>query len=207
MESTLVRGLGVLLLFAVAAVLAGRKVWLVVRLIRLGGGPVALAPVAVRLRHLLTQVVGHTRVFRRFTSGLLHLFIFWGFLVLLSTIVQAFGEAFVPGWTLPVIGTVPWFVFLQDLFIVLVLAGIALALYLRLIVRPWRLRTQNQFGAYLILGLISGIMISLLLARASGIALGHAGWAGGALVSRAAAGGLAGMSQSAVRTIFEVSWW
>ncbi|HET6947396.1 MAG TPA: heterodisulfide reductase-related iron-sulfur binding cluster [bacterium] len=207
MEITLLRGLGVLLMFAVASVLAGRKVWLVVRLIRLGGGPVALAPVAVRLRHLLTQVVGHTRVFRRFTSGLLHLFIFWGFLVLLSTIVQAFGEAFAPGWTLPVIGTARWFVFLQDLFIVLVLVGVALALYLRLIVRPWRLRTQNQFGAYLILGLISGIMISLLLARASGIALGHAGWAGGAVVSRAAAGGLAGMPRSAVRTIFEVSWW
>jgi len=207
MEITWLRGLLVLLLLALAAGLAGRRLWLVFRLIRLGSGPVPLAPVSQGLRHLLLQVVGHTKVFRRFTSGLLHLFIFWGFLVLLTTIVQAFGEAFLPGWTLPVIGDAPWLVFLQDLFTVLVLAGVLLALYLRLIVRPWRLRTQNQFGAYLILGLITGIMVSLLLTRAAAVALGHDEWAAAAFASRTVAGPLGEMSAGAIRVIFEVAWW
>lgn len=207
MELTLLRGAIVLLLLAAAAGVTARKVWLVYRLIRLGGGPVPLAPVSSRLRHLVTQVIAHTKVFRRFTSGLLHLFIFWGFLVLLTTIVQAFGEAFVPGWTLPVIGDAAWLVFLQDLFIVLVLVGVGLALYLRLAVRPWRLRTQDQVGAYLVLGLIAGIMLSLLLSRAAGIALGRGGWAQGAVVSRAVAGALAGADPGILRGLFEVSWW
>lgn len=207
MEITLWRGLGVLLLLAVSAALAGRKLWLVYRLIRLGGGPVPLASIPVRARHLLTQVAGHAKVFRRFTMGLLHLVIFWGFLVLFSTIVQAFGEAFVPGWTLPLIGGARWFVFLQDLFIALVLAALALALYLRLVARPWRLRTQDQIGAYLVLGLIGGIMLTLLVSRASGIALGHGEWAGGAFLSRAVAARLQGLSASGLRTVFEVSWW
>lgn len=207
MDLTLLRGLAVLALFVLAAGIASRKVIRVYRLIRLGSGPVPLAPVAHRLRHLLTQVVGHAKVFRRFTSGLLHLFIFWGFVVLLTTIVQAFGEAFVPGWTLPWIGRAGWFVFTQDLFIALVLAGIVMAMYLRLVVRPWRLRTQDQFGAYLILGLITGIMVSLLLSRGAGIALGHGEWAGGAVLSRAVAGRLGGLGSGTLRGIFEVSWW
>jgi Fe-S oxidoreductase len=207
MDPTFLRGLVVLALFALAAAIAGRKLLLVHRLIRLGSGPVALAPVPRRLRHLLTQVVGHTKVFRRFTSGLLHLFIFWGFIVLLSTIIQAFGEAFVPGWTLPGIGRRGWFTFAQDLFIVLVLAGIALAMYLRLIVRPWRLRTQDQVGAYLILGLITGIMVSLLVSRAAGIALGHGEWAGGAVLSQAVARRLAALPAGPLRGLFEAAWW
>jgi len=207
MELTLLRGAVVLLLLAVASGIAARKVWRVYRLIRLGSGPVPLAPLSHRLRHLLAQVVGHAKVFRRGVSGVLHFLIFWGFLVLLSTIAQAFGEAFVPGWTLPVIGRQPWFVFLQDLFIVLVLLGVALALYLRWVVRPWRLRTQDQVGAYLILGLISGIMVSLLLARAAGIVLHHPAWAPGAVVSRAVAGWLAGVTPPVARGVFEVAWW
>ncbi|HXF83349.1 MAG TPA: (Fe-S)-binding protein [bacterium] len=207
MDPTVLRGLVVLALFASAAAIAGRKLLLVYRLIRMGGGPVALAPLPQRLRHLLTQVIGHTKVFRRFTSGLLHLLIFWGFIVLLSTIIQAFGEAFVPGWTLPVIGRRGWFVFTQDLFIVLVLVGIALAMYLRLIVRPWRLRTQDPLGAYLILGLITGIMVSLLVSRAAGIALGHGAWAGGAVLSQAVARRLAALPAGTLRAVFETSWW
>ncbi|MDQ7842900.1 MAG: heterodisulfide reductase-related iron-sulfur binding cluster [Armatimonadota bacterium] len=207
MDITWLRGLAALLLLALAGGIAGRKLWFVYRLIRLGHGPVPLAPLSRGLRHLLVQVVGHTKVFRRFTSGLLHLFIFWGFLVLLTTILQAFGEAFVPGWTLPVVGEAAWLVALQDLFIVLVLVGILLALYLRLVVRPWRLQTQDQFGAYLILGLITGIMTTLLLTRAAGIALGRAGWAQAAFASRAVAGGLDTLPEAAARGIFEVAWW
>lgn len=207
MSITLLRGAIVLLMLAVSAGISARKLWRVYRLIRLGEGPVPLQPIGRRIRHLLVEVIGHTKVFRRFSSGLLHLCIFWGFLVLLSTIIQVFGEAFVPGWTLPVIGEEPWFVLLQDVFIVLVLIGIAMALYLRLVVRPWRLVTQDQFGAYLVLGFITGIMTSLLLSRATGIALGHAEWAGGAVVSRAVAGWFEGASTPVIRGVFEVAWW
>jgi len=207
MEVTLLRGLVVLLLLAASAGIFARKLLLVYRLIRLGGGPVPLAPAAVRLRELIVQVLAHAKVLRRFLYGVLHLFIFWGFLVLLSTIVQSFGEAFIAGWTLPLVGAAPWFVFLQDLFIVLVLVGVVGALWIRLVSRPRRLAGQNVFGAYLILGLITGIMVTLLLARGARVALEAPAWGRAAPVSAAVARWFAGSSPGTVRAAFEVGWW
>jgi Fe-S oxidoreductase len=207
MEITWLRGVVVLFLLAIALWVFARKLWLVFRLIRLGSGPVPLAGIGVRIRELIVQVGGHSRVLRRLASGIMHLFIFWGFLILLTTIMQAFGEAFVRGWTLPWIGSIRWFVFLQDLFIALVLIGIVISLYLRLIVRPRRLAGQDQFGAYLILGLIGGIMVTLLVSRATSIALEAPPWAGGAFLSRAMVGWLLFTSPAVWRGLHEVAWW
>ncbi len=207
MALSLLRGPVALLLLVLAAGIAARKLLVVYRLIRLGGGPVPLAPAGARVRDLLLQVLGHTKVLRRMVAGLAHLFIFWGFLILLSTIAQAFVEAFVPGWTWPVLGAAPWFAFVQDLFIVLVLVGIALALWLRLVVRPRRLTGQDPFGAYLILGLITGIMITLLLSRATRLVEETPAWASGAVVSGLVATWVGAASPPVVRAIAEGSWW
>jgi Fe-S oxidoreductase len=207
METTWLRGAVALALLAVSAAVAGRKLLLVYRLIRLGGGPVPIANWRLRLRDLLVQVLAHRKVLRDPLAGVMHLLIFWGFIILLSTIVQAFGEAFRPGWTLPLIGAVPWFVFLQDLVIVLVLVGIGLALWLRLAVRPRRLAGQDQAGAFLILGFISGIMISLVLSRGAGIAIHAPAWAAGAPLSVAIARALSSASAATQHFVFEASWW
>src|SRR5574341_681018 len=207
MDITWLRGAVVLGLLVLALGIASRKLWRVYRLIRLGSGPVPLAGIGARVRDLVVQVGGHSTVLRRLSQGVVHLFIFWGFLVLLTTIVQAFGEAFLRGWTLPWIGRVRWFVFLQDLFIALVLAGIAISLYLRLVVRPRRLATQNPFSAYLILGLIGGIMFTLLLARATSIARDAPSWAAGAFLSRSVAAWFSGVSPSTTRGVYEAAWW
>jgi len=207
MEITWLRGAVVLVLLVIASWIAGRKLYLVYRLIRLGSGPVPLVAFSTRLRELAVQVGGHSKVLRRLASGIMHLFIFWGFLVLLTTIIQAFGEAFVRGWSLPWIGHLRSMAFLQDLFIGLVLIGIVISLYLRLVLRPWRLATQDQFGAYLILGLIGGIMLTLLVSRATSIALEAPEWAQGAFLSRALVGWLLGTSPAVWRGLYEVSWW
>ncbi|MDR7417515.1 MAG: (Fe-S)-binding protein [Armatimonadota bacterium] len=208
MEATWLRGAAVLLLLALAGWVAGRRLVLVYRLIRLGDGRVPLVPVDARLRELIVQVIAHRRVLRRPFAGVLHLFIFYGFLVLLSTIVQAFGEAFVPGWTLPLVGAAPWVALTQDIFVVLVLAGVGMALWLRFVVRPKRLEAQDRFGALLILVLITGIMLSLLLSRAAFIRLHAPAWAQGALVSRVVAAWWFGsMPDWFARVAYEVGWW
>jgi len=194
------------LTLAAGAVFA-RKVWLIYRLIRLGRGPVPLAPLSVRLREVVVQVLLHRKVLRRPLAGVLHLLIFWGFVVLLTTIVQALGESVRPGWTLPVIGASPWLGFLQDLFIVLVLLGVGLALYWRLVLRPARLAGQDQKGAYTILGFIGGIMVTLLASRAGQIALEDPAWAAGAVLSARLAQGLHRAGPGVVRGVFEVAWW
>lgn len=207
MEGTWLRGAVVLALLAIAGTVAGRKLLLVYRAIRLGSGPVPLQGPARALRELVVQVLGHRKVLRRPLAGLLHLCIFWGFLVLFSTIVQAFGEAFVPGWTLPVLGHRPWFALLQDAFIVVVLAGVAMALWLRVVVRPPRLAGQDQGGAFRILGLITGIMVTLLVSRAAATRLETPAWAAGAALSAAVGGWLAGLPRPALHAVFEAAWW
>src|SRR3989304_9244842 len=96
MEITLLRGAAVLLLPPVSAGIPVRKLLLIYRLIRLGSGPVPLAPLGVRLRDLVVQVLAPSKVLRRPAPGILHFFIFRGLLVLLSTIVLPFREALFP---------------------------------------------------------------------------------------------------------------
>ncbi|HKX17411.1 MAG TPA: (Fe-S)-binding protein [bacterium] len=197
--------LGLFVLFA-CAVFAS-KLLRIYRLIRLGRGPVALAPLPARLRDLLVQVILHRRVLRRPLFGLLHLFIFWGFLVLLTTIVQAAGEAVSPGWTLPWIGTSPGLAFLQDVFIALVLVGVAMAVWARVGARIRRLEGQDQRGAYLILILITGIMVTLLVSRGAQIVLERPVWGPSAWLSGLVARLFAAAPSSAVRATYETALW
>lgn len=207
MEPSWLRAIIVLALAAGAGALFLRRILQVYHLIRMGTGPVPLAPLQVRLRELVVQVLGHRRVLRRPWAGVLHLFIFWGFLVLLTTIVQSLGEAVRPGWTLPVVGQAPVLAFLQDAFILLVLAGVGMALWMRLVSHPRRLEGQNRWGAFLVLGFIGGIMVTLLVSRAGQIVLEAPAWAPGAVLSRWVARGLAGAAEGTVRAVFEAAWW
>src|SRR3990172_1919429 len=201
------RSAGVLALLAIAGTIAARKLLEVYRLIRLGSGPVPLAGLGPRLRGLVVQGLGPQKVLRRPFAGILHLFVFWGFLVLFTTIVQAIGEAFSTGWTLPLIGASLYLALVQDVFIVLVLCGIGMAVWWRRVIRPPRLAGQDQAGAYLILGLITGIMVTLLISRAGQIVLEAPAWAEGAGGSRRIARWLAGASPPVVRGVWEVAWW
>ena len=102
----------------------------------------------------------------------MHAFIFWGFLVLLPTIVEAMLAIVNPDWTLPILGHAAWFAFLADLFATLVAVGVA-----------WRstsARSRSPTGsvgrhmgeADRILLTILSIVVTLLLWNATRIALG-----------------------------------
>lgn len=197
--------LGVLILLAGA--IFTNKLRRIYRLIRLGRGPVPLAALSVRLRDLVVQVVLHRRVLRRPLFGFLHLCIFWGFLVLLTTIVQGVGEVVQPGWTLPWIGGAPLLALVQDIFIAVVLVGVGIALWARLVIRPKRLDGQDRRGAYLILALIAGIMAALLVLRGAQIVLEQPGWGPSAVLSNLVARFLAGAPLPAVRAAYETALW
>jgi Fe-S oxidoreductase/nitrate reductase gamma subunit len=132
------------------------------RILRLGPTENRIDHVLERLRGVLSYVGLHTRMFRNLYSGILHLFIFYGFVVLLTAILQAFGEGIFPGFSLAAIGGTTWIAFLQDLFGVLVLLGVLMALVNRLIIRPRQFHESNEVDALIILGLIATIMIGML---------------------------------------------
>jgi Fe-S oxidoreductase len=204
---TVVRALALAVLMCLAGAIFVAKLRRIYGLVRRGRGPVPLAPLPARLRDLAGQVLLHRRVLRRPMFGVLHLFIFWGFLVLLTTIVQAVGEAIQPGWTLPWIGASPLLALIQDVFIALVLIGVGMAVWSRVVQHTKRLEGQNRRGAYLILALIAGIMVALVITRGAQIALDRPAWAAGALLSGLVARLFAGAPTSAVWAVYETALW
>nr|WP_207711507.1 (Fe-S)-binding protein [Sulfobacillus harzensis] len=111
-----------------------------------------------RIRSVVEHVVLHRRMFRITLSGVLHYFIFSGFVILLIDIVETVGEIFFPGFTVGRI-LAP----LVDVWVILVAAGIILALYNRLILRPKRFEGSDEKDAYLILALIGAIIVGIVI--------------------------------------------
>ena len=125
-----------------------------------------------RARRELVQVLGQRKLFRKAVPGLMHAFIFWGFLVLFPTIVEAMLAIVDEDRTLPIIGQAPWFLFTVDLFAALVVVGVTIAFVIRKVQRPDRFRGSHMQEADRILLTILAIVGSLLLWNASRIALG-----------------------------------
>ena len=69
-------------------------------------------------------MLGQRKLLQRLVPGLMHAFIFWGFLVLFPTIVMAMIAAVDKHAELPWLGRQTWFGWMVDLFVVLVLAGV-----------------------------------------------------------------------------------
>jgi len=124
-----------------------------------------------RLRAAVVDVLGQGRLLRWPYAGVLHAFIFWGFLVLLTAIAQAIVEALVVGVRLDAVPFVaPALAHLQDVFCVLALTGVALALVDRLAIRPGRFRGSHRGDALLILGWIAALLACMELNYATLIA-------------------------------------
>jgi Fe-S oxidoreductase len=111
-----------------------------------------------RVRNEAEIVLGQRKLLQRLVPGLMHAFIFWGFIVLFPTIVLAAID--VAGGQ---VGTPEWYRALSDVFAVLVLVGVSTAVVIRKVVRPARFEGSHLGEADLILGLIALVVVTLLL--------------------------------------------
>jgi len=128
-----------------------------------------------RLRGVVVLVLGQGRLLRWPFSGIAHLLIFWGFVVLNLEIVEAGLEALIPPlnlerqtWWGPV-------AFAQDLFAVAVITGLVLAALTRYGLRPSRFRGSHGRDAAIILGGIALVILTQLGLYATAIAAGQDG--------------------------------
>ncbi len=119
-----------------------------------------------KLTDQLVVVLGQRKLLQWTVPGVMHFFIFWGFLVLLTTIVEAFGAIYEEGFALPLIGHWGPLAALQDFFIFAVAAGVATAFAIRRVQRPGRFRGSHAIEAEYILYLIGAIVVFITLARA-----------------------------------------
>jgi Fe-S oxidoreductase len=195
-------------LIAVTLVLVLIRANLLARLVALGVPVSRSDDMPKRVESEFTVVLGQRKMFQRVGPGVMHVFIFWGFLVLGTTVVEAFGEVFREDFTLPLVGRSAALGLIQDLFIGLVLIGVGMAFYFRKFRRDDRFIGSHLEAADFILVMISGIMLTLLGLNAVHIAQGvsdsPAAWMP---LSSAAANLFDGMSAGALDAFGTVFLW
>jgi len=124
------------------------------------------------VRNEVELVLGQRKLLQQLIPGLMHAFIFWGFLVLFPTIVMAMIAAVDADAELPWLGHQTWFGWMVDLFVVLVLVGVVTAFVIRKAIRPARFEGSHRAEADFILFMIAGVVVTLLCWHAAAHAAG-----------------------------------
>ena len=195
----------VLLLLALIVLGFGGFFWrasLLYRLLRLGRNEDRSDDPARRLRDEIVIYLGQRKLLKRpyYVRGIGHALIFWGFLVITYgsadlLVAGLFGrhlpftETGLYAWTL-------------DLFAVAVLVSVVVAVARRAFVKPPRMHIAPE--GYVILGLISFLMLTLLVFESAGIAAGQ-------LEAGVTPPPLAGLvnivSRESASAVFAGAWW
>ncbi|MDP9329974.1 MAG: (Fe-S)-binding protein [Actinomycetota bacterium] len=191
-----------LVMFAVVGVVVTRRAGLLIRLVRMGRPIDRSADTTARVGREVVQVLGQRKLFQKPLAGAMHACIFWGFLVLLTTIVEAIGQLVDERFAIPLIGRAGWLGLTQDVFAGLVLVGVAIAVSIRTIQRPARFQGSHMGKAYVILLWITSIILTLFGANAARIARGMnespAAWTP---ISHALSAPLEGLSLHTLQTV------
>jgi Fe-S oxidoreductase len=141
-------------------------------LIRIGQPVDRLDHIPKRAQEEAVVALGQKKILQRPGPGVMHAAIFWGFLVLLTTVIEVFGEVFSDTFALPWIGRTGWLGLVQEVFAALVFLGLALAVYFRKVRRDERFKGSHLEEADFILAMIAGIVFTLFFLNATRIALG-----------------------------------
>ncbi|MCC9187042.1 (Fe-S)-binding protein, partial [Mycolicibacterium mageritense] len=148
---------------------AAKRVWWLTRLISSGQ---KVGDERGRKDHLVQrflnqnkEVFAQSKLLKWSIPGLAHFFTMWGFFVLATVYLEAYGVLFDPEFHIPLVGRWAVLGFLQDFFAVAVLAGIIVFAIIRIRKNPEQLGRESRFygshngGAWTIL-----IMIFLVIA-------------------------------------------
>jgi Fe-S oxidoreductase len=197
-----------ILILITALSLFGNSVTRMIKFLSIGKPEDRLKHPFKRIARTLEIAFGQSKLFREPIAGMMHAFIFWGFLVLLSAIIESIGEGLSAGFSLRFLGSAyDVIAFCQELFAGLVIVGILIALYRRYILRPKRLQVEwhAQLHATAILFTIFFIMISMLGQNATRAALGTVDHS--RFLSTALQPYLASYNPATNVSLFEIYWW
>ena len=138
----------------------------------------------------VVEVAGQRKLLRWTVPGLAHFFTMWGFTVLLTTILEAYGALFDRNFHIPWIGQSNWLAFVEDFFATAVLVSLVVFSVIRLRNAPQKKERQSRFygshngAAWAVLAMIAAVIVTLLLYRGAQIDTGHfpfqhaTGWTG-----------------------------
>ncbi|MCA1582960.1 MAG: 4Fe-4S dicluster domain-containing protein [Acidobacteria bacterium] len=162
--------------------------------------------IPLRIRKTIEYAFAQKRMFRDLYAGVFHILIFGGFVVLVVRSLSLVVEGLVPGFVLLPGAAGNAYTLVKDVFEVLVLVGVAMAVFRRAFARPARL--DLTLDAWFILFLIALLMATDLLADGARSVLNPSAfdlrWSPAvAAVSRA----FRGTSPAALQAVYEACWW
>ena len=145
------------------------------------------------------------RMFRDLYAGVFHILLFTGFIVLLVRTIALVVEGLVPGFVLLPGAAGNAYTLAKDVFEVLVLVGVAMAVARRALARPPRLDLTAD--AWFILFLIALLISADLLAEGAKIALAPRLASPWSPAVAAIAGALASLPPDRLRALYDAAWW
>src|SRR5262249_5681924 len=188
--------------------IAGRRLWWLYRLATSG------QPAPERIEALkshpargaqtqVTEVFGQRKLLQWTVPGIAHFLTFWGFVILLLTIIEAYGDLFSKTFAIPGIGHWAFIGFVEDLVAVGVLAGIVAFSIIRLRNNPKTEGRKSRFAgshtgaAWLVLLMIFLVIATLLIYRGAQVNTGDFPYSRGAFASQIVGHWLAPLGHSA----------
>jgi Fe-S oxidoreductase len=196
-----------LLMTAVVVVFAAKRVWWLFTLVRAGQpineGSGRTDHLGERIGTQAKEVLAQTRMLRWSVPGLAHFFTMWGFFILITVYIEAYGTLFKPNFAIPLVGHWDALGFLQDFIALAVLAGILTFAVIRLRSEPKEHGRDSRFygshtgGAWLILWMIFLVIFSYAFLRGAAAVTHNLPYGWGAFFSHAMGKVLAPLGETA----------
>ncbi|MGH1362611.1 MAG: (Fe-S)-binding protein [Calditrichia bacterium] len=164
-----------------------------------------------RFRSLIVYYLAQKRMLdKRFRgAGFMHAMVFWGFVAVSLNTVHLIVRAYVPGFHMPLFGPDSplgyFYIFIRDVFEIMVFVMVLFFAYRRLVIKPDRISLSGD--AAFILSMIATLMVTDFFLNGSAKALyGETGEAP-SFVANIMAGFLAPMSKGSLSVLHDSAWW
>ncbi|WP_226036269.1 heterodisulfide reductase-related iron-sulfur binding cluster [Aquibacillus saliphilus] len=158
-----------------------------------------------KIRKVIINVFGQKKLLKDKKSGIIHVMMFYGFILVQFGAIDFIYKGLVPGSHLPLGPFYSGFTFFQELVTLVILTAVILAFYRRYIEKLARLKRGLKAGLVLIF--IGSLMISVLLGNGMDLIWhGHAGgWS--EPVATLIASVFFFVPKTAAAVVFFISWW
>lgn len=175
----------------VVLTMAARRVWWLFKLTTSGQpAPGHTDDPGRRIWTEISEVFGQRRLLKWSVPGLAHFFTMWGFFILLTVYIEAYGFLFQANFHIPIIGRWDALGFLQDFFATAVFLGITTFAIIRLTRSPREIGRSSRFygshtgGAWLVLFMIFNVILTYVFVRGSAVNNGTLPYGKGAFLSQ-----------------------
>lgn len=171
--------------------------------------------IPLRIERVIENVLGQKKLLQRGWRGLMHVMFFYGFIVLQTVMLSVVGEGlFGFDFKLPLIGGTAGLGWMQEIFSVIVLAALGMAIWQRYIKANPHVQAHSSFDALVVIVGIGGLIITYFITNGMLINKVYAGETVGSLaplsslpVSQMFANIMNGIPLGGQEVIGELSFW